>query len=136
MLRSEDDSSASGFAGDLPQLDPEIADQSIQGDLPEADHDDLEEYKAYSALSQQRDRVRYNSGVIPREFKVGDLILKRVLFRGNARTSRDTFSEEFDGPFPVTRVYGYGAYQIRDQFGNHDTVHIDNLQPYPNREQR
>lgn len=36
----------------------------------------------YSAISQQRDRVRYNSGVVPRNFEVGDLVLKKVLHKG------------------------------------------------------
>ncbi|KAF9565620.1 hypothetical protein EC968_004052 [Mortierella alpina] len=32
-----------------------------------------------SDISQSRDRIRYNSGVVLRSFKVGDLILKKVL---------------------------------------------------------
>ncbi|KAF9569142.1 hypothetical protein EC968_002735 [Mortierella alpina] len=76
-----------------------------------------------SATSQQRDRIRYNTEVIPRSFKVGDLVSKTILNKGNAPTSRYKFSEQFDGPDPITRVYNYGAYQIKDHSGSYDTVH-------------
>ncbi|KAF9948133.1 hypothetical protein BGZ72_009915, partial [Mortierella alpina] len=69
----------------------------------QTDLQDLRDKAAHnSAISQQRDRVRYDSGVIRRDFKVGNLILKKVLHKGSAPTSRDKFSEQFDGPFPIT----------------------------------
>ena len=54
--------------------------------------------------------------VNPREFKVGDLVLRKVV--GNKKDPREgKLGPNWEGPYRITSVLGNGAYRLEDSEG-------------------
>ncbi|MCI54242.1 gag-pol polyprotein, partial [Trifolium medium] len=56
--------------------------------------------------TKQRAAHRYNTRVMPRKFKEGDLVLKRPMGRDKA----GKMAENWEGPFRIHKVFEGGAY--------------------------
>ncbi|XP_057452759.1 uncharacterized protein LOC130744604 [Lotus japonicus] len=62
------------------------------------------------ALVKQRSERRYNSRVVPRQMKVGDLVLRR-----KAKGLDDSkLSPNWEGPYRILRELGQGAYHLEE----------------------
>lgn len=58
----------------------------------------------------------YNKRVDPREFKVGDFVLRKVL--GNTKVKSDgKLGPNWEGPYKVVGIAGVGAYRLIDLDG-------------------
>lgn len=55
----------------------------------------------------------YNKKVNPRDFGVGDLVLRKVLGNTKVKTDRK-LGPNWEGPYKVTEVVGVGAYRLAD----------------------
>lgn len=55
----------------------------------------------------------YNKKVNPRDFGVGDLVLRKVLGNTKVKTDRK-LGPNWEGPYKVTEVVGVGAYRLSD----------------------
>jgi len=82
-----------------------------------------------SAQAHTRYAQRYDRSVVPRSFKVDDLVLLRIE-QPTALSQTAKFSQIFEGPYTVFRVLPNGTYVISDGQGARDIVHIDRLKPY------
>ncbi|GMP79563.1 hypothetical protein CsSME_00035051 [Camellia sinensis var. sinensis] len=84
------------------------------------DLDLLEERRERSAIrlgayQQQLARV-YNKKVKPREFKVGELVLRKVV--GNKKDPREgKLGLNWEGPYRIISVASSGAYRLKDTDG-------------------
>ena len=62
---------------------------------------------------QQKLTRRYNRDMRKREFRAGDLVLRKVM-----RNTRDVNAEQlaptWEGPYRVTAIAGVGAYYLED----------------------
>ncbi|OMH80608.1 Gag-Pol polyprotein [Zancudomyces culisetae] len=67
---------------------------------------------------------RYNKGVRPRVFEIGEQVLKATATRNPFTMHRNV------GPFEVIKNLGNGIYEIIDRAGNVDKVHVDRLRKY------
>ena len=90
-------------------------DQALQLSL------DLAEEKRERALvrlaSYQEQLMRtYNKKVDPRQFKVGDFVLRKVLPNTKVRTD-GKLGPNWEGPYKVTGIAGVGAYRLVDLDG-------------------
>nr|KYP57086.1 Retrovirus-related Pol polyprotein from transposon 17.6 [Cajanus cajan] len=61
------------------------------------------------AAAQRRAAFKYNTKVVPRDFVVGDLILKRA----QLTQMRNKLSPKWVGPYKIDDVVGKGAYRLR-----------------------
>lgn len=83
---------------------------------------DLAEEKRERALItlaayQEQLRRSYNKKVQPREFKVGDLVLRKVL--ANTKVSSDgKLGPNWEGPYKIVGIAGIGAYRLADLDGD------------------
>ncbi|KAG0284548.1 hypothetical protein BGZ98_005881 [Dissophora globulifera] len=77
--------------------------------------------------SQAKQRIRYNTLVQPRSFRVDDLVYIAIGSAGAVNSAK--FSETIQGPYVVIGVNGNGTYRIKDSVGNIDRVHIDRMEP-------
>jgi hypothetical protein len=57
---------------------------------------------------KQRASRKYNTKVIPRGFKEGDLVLKRPM----GRDKGGKLAPNWEGPFRIREVFGGGAYKL------------------------
>lgn len=53
----------------------------------------------------------YNNKVVPRAFKVGDLVLRKASI-GARNTERGKLAANWEGPYWVTESTGTGAYKL------------------------
>ena len=84
------------------------------------DLDLLEERKEKAAIQlavyQQQLARAYNKKVNPRDFQVGDLVLRKVV--GNKKDPREgKLGPNWEGPYRITSVLGNGAYRLEDNEG-------------------
>ncbi|XP_031378343.1 uncharacterized protein LOC116193738 [Punica granatum] len=79
---------------------------------------------------QQRMARAFNAKVRHREFKPGDLVLRKVWHI--APDSRGKFAYKYDGPFVVTEVFSKGAIILSDMDGTENAlpVNADALRKY------
>jgi hypothetical protein len=69
------------------------------------------------ASYQEQLMKSYNKNVHPREFGVGDLVLRKVL--GNTKVANEgKLRANWEGPYRVTEIVGIGAYRLADLDGN------------------
>ncbi len=54
----------------------------------------------------------YNKKVHPRDFQVGDLVLREMPKNQQQRTQKGKFEPNWLGPYIITEVFGSGAYQL------------------------
>ena len=75
---------------------------------------------AYTHLKayQQRMCRSYNHKVIPRNFKVGDLVLKENPRNQQDREKKGKFEPNWLGPYVIISAYGSGAYQLTNSEGD------------------
>ena len=68
------------------------------------------------AVYQQQLARAYNKKVNPRDFQVGDLVLRKVV--GNKKDPREgKLGPNWEGPYRITSVLGNGAYRLEDNEG-------------------
>ena len=68
------------------------------------------------AVYQQQLARAYNKKVNPRDFQVGDLVLRKVV--GNKKDPREgKLGPNWEGPYRFTSVLGIGAYRLEDNEG-------------------
>ena len=84
------------------------------------DLDLLEERREKAAIQlavyQQQLARAYNKKVNPRDFQVGDLVLRKVV--GNKKDPREgKLGPNWEGPYRITSVLGNGAYRLEDNEG-------------------
>ena len=72
---------------------------------------DLAHIREYAA--KQRAARRYNSKVVSREMKVGDLVLKKV----TAPAKMGKLAPNWEGPFRVKEKFSTGAYKLEELDG-------------------
>lgn len=60
----------------------------------------------------------YNHKVIPRNFKVGDLVLKENPRNQQDREKKGKFEPNWLGPYVIISVYGSGVYQLTTSEGD------------------
>ncbi|KAK2416527.1 hypothetical protein QL285_038916 [Trifolium repens] len=77
-------------------------------------------------VTKQRAGRRYNTRIIPRKFKEGDLVLKRP--RGKDKGGK--LAANWEGPFRINEVFEGGAYRLETMEG--EILHISNLRFYYN----
>ncbi|XP_074376654.1 uncharacterized protein LOC141718174 [Apium graveolens] len=65
------------------------------------------------AAYQQRTTRHYNSKVIARTFKVGDLVLRRVMPNTKV-VSHGVFGGNWEGPYKINSVLWEGTYHLND----------------------
>ncbi|XP_057443271.1 uncharacterized protein LOC130735212 [Lotus japonicus] len=71
------------------------------------------EVRLREAVVKQRSERRYNTRVVPRSMKVGDLVL-----RTKAKSSTDSkLTPNWEGPYRVLRDLGQGAYHLEELSG-------------------
>ena len=58
----------------------------------------------------------YNRRVQPRDFKIGDLVLRKVVGSQKDPT-KGKLGPNWEGPYKVTSVAGVGAYRLEDMIG-------------------
>ena len=76
------------------------------------------------AAYQQRVAKYYNSRVRSRNFKVGDLVLRKVMI--NTKEARaGSFGPNWEGPYKVTGILYSGTYQLEDMNGK-PLIHLWN----------
>nr|KYP58843.1 Retrotransposable element Tf2 [Cajanus cajan] len=61
------------------------------------------------AAAQRRATFKYNTKVVPRDFVVGDLVLKRA----QLTQMKNKLSPKWVGPYKIDDVVGKGAYRLR-----------------------
>jgi hypothetical protein len=76
-------------------------------------------------VTKQRAARRYNTRVIPRKFKEGDLVLKRPM----GKDKGGKLAANWEGPFRINEVFEGGAYRLETMEGEilHRTWNISNL---------
>ena len=84
------------------------------------DLDLLEERREKAAIQlavyQQKLDRDYNKKVYPRDFQVGDIVLRKVV--GNKKDPREgKLGRNWEGPYKITSVLGNGAYRLEDNEG-------------------
>ncbi|GLJ48089.1 hypothetical protein SUGI_1015320 [Cryptomeria japonica] len=62
--------------------------------------------------------ISYNHKVIPRNFKVGDLVLKENPRNQQDREKKGKFEPNWLGPYIILSVCGSGAYQLTTSEGD------------------
>jgi ribonuclease HI len=79
-------------------------------------------------VSKQRAARRYNTRVIPRRFREGDLVLKRPM----GKDKGGKLAANWEGPFRVNEVFEGGAYRLETMEGEilHRTWNVANLRFY------
>jgi hypothetical protein len=79
-------------------------------------------------VTKQRVGRRYNTRVIPRRFKEGDLVLKRPM----GKHKGGKVAANWEGPFRINEVFEGGAYRLETMEGEvlHRTWNISNLRFY------
>ncbi|MCH80183.1 gag-pol polyprotein [Trifolium medium] len=77
---------------------------------------------------KQRATQKYNTRVIAREFREGDLVLKRLM----GRDKGGKLSPNWEGPFRIQEVFGGGAYRLETLKGEMlpGTWNVTNLRFY------
>jgi hypothetical protein len=82
----------------------------------------------WSAKYQQALRRYHDRNMRPREFNVGDLILRRV----QGRKDRHKLSPPWEGPFIIHEVLRPGTYKIQYEDGRvvTNTWNIEHLRPF------
>uniref|UniRef100_A0A151UFR8 Uncharacterized protein n=1 Tax=Cajanus cajan TaxID=3821 RepID=A0A151UFR8_CAJCA len=77
---------------------------------------DEERLIALQNLVQQKQRIEktYNKKVKARRFRIGDLVLKVILPMDQKSRRLGKWSNNWEGPFTIERVYSKNAYVIRE----------------------
>ena len=65
--------------------------------------------KVKTYATKQLAARRYNTKVIPRSLKLGDLVLRKRM----DRTNENKLSPNWEGPFRISEVLGNGAYHLK-----------------------
>nr|KYP56990.1 Transposon Ty3-I Gag-Pol polyprotein [Cajanus cajan] len=68
-----------------------------------------EKARINQVAAHRRAAFKYNTKVVPRDFVVGDLVLKRA----QATQMRNKLSPKWVGPYKIDDVVGKGAYRLR-----------------------
>ncbi|XP_022155342.1 uncharacterized protein LOC111022476 [Momordica charantia] len=80
----------------------------------------LEEHRETARLrtAEYKNRIarHYNSKVKKRDFKEGDLVLRKIMLNTKDSIS-DAFGPTWEGPYKVTKVVRIGTYALEDQRG-------------------
>ena len=71
----------------------------------------------------------YNKKVRPRDFQLGDLVLRENPKNQQQRIQKGKFEPNWLGPYVITEVFGSGAYQLSTTEGEKlkepiDTLHL------------
>ncbi|XP_070007199.1 uncharacterized protein [Nicotiana sylvestris] len=77
----------------------------------------------HGQLYQQRMARAYNKKVRPQKFKVGQLVLRRIL--PHQAEAKGKFAPNWHGPFVVTRVLSNGALYLTDVDGKYVEMAIN-----------
>ncbi|WJX34365.1 hypothetical protein P8452_22487 [Trifolium repens] len=79
-------------------------------------------------VSKQRAARRYNTKVIPRRFREGDLVLKRPM----GKDKGGKLAANWEGPFRINEAFEGGAYRLETMEGEvlHRTWNVANLRFY------
>lgn len=80
----------------------------------------LEERREYASIVSEAQKLRvagyHNRNVRPRQFKAGDLVLRRAdVGKGSSGTGK--LGPNWEGPYQVIETTTKGAYKIRDMQG-------------------
>ncbi|KAK2428559.1 hypothetical protein QL285_027072 [Trifolium repens] len=79
-------------------------------------------------VSKQRAARRYNTRVITRRFREGDLVLKRPM----GKDKGGKLAANWEGPFRINKAFEGGAYRLETMKGEvlHRTRNVANLRFY------
>ena len=79
-------------------------------------------------VSKQRAARRYNTRVISRRFREGDLVLKRPM----GKDKGGKLAANWEGPFRINEAFEGGAYRLETMEGEmlHRTWNVANLRFY------
>ena len=104
----------------LPTIRSEVFEELNNNQVITRDLDLAEEKREATlirvAAYQQQLSNSYNKKVHPREFKVGDLVLRQVT--GNTQVPGEgKLGPNWEGPYKVTAMTGKGAYRLEDMEG-------------------
>uniref|UniRef100_A0A2N9I089 Reverse transcriptase domain-containing protein n=1 Tax=Fagus sylvatica TaxID=28930 RepID=A0A2N9I089_FAGSY len=70
----------------------------------------------YLAAYQQRLKREHNKNVKPRTFRIGDLVLRKVM-ANTRRPNEGKLGPNWEGPYKVLSQVGHGAYRLEDLNG-------------------
>ncbi|GMP45913.1 hypothetical protein CsSME_00014254 [Camellia sinensis var. sinensis] len=96
-------------------FDPDLNDEAITLELDLAE-ERREKTLVHIASYQQELSRKYNKTVHPRQFKIGDWVLRKVM--GNTMVPGDSkLGPNWEGPYKVVGLVGKGAYHLEDEDG-------------------
>ena len=104
----------------LPTIRSENFDPDLNGEAIALELDLAEERReralVHIASYQQELSRKYNKTVHPRQFKIGDWVLRKVM--GNTLVLEDgKLGPNWEGPYKVVGLAGKGAYHLEDKDG-------------------
>jgi hypothetical protein len=104
----------------LPTIRTEIFQEAQNDEALRLNLDFIEERREAALIrlaAYQRQLAKdYNKRVKPREFTVGDWVLRRVV-KHTAVASHGKLGANWEGPYRVTRIAGHGAYYLETRDG-------------------
>lgn len=93
------------------------------GTLDEHQRDSFDHMKAY----QKRMSFVYNKKVHPREFQVGEVVLRENLKNQENQEHKDKYEPNWLGPYIIAATFGSGTYQLSTLEGEQFTELINIL---------
>jgi hypothetical protein len=90
---------------------------------------DLRDRASFNSSKSQQRQAQYYNATVKRQasYQTNDLVWKIIPNKGSTATSRNKFSEWYEGPYTVVHQNKNGTYVIKDPEGNTDTVHVETL---------
>ncbi|XP_028757287.1 uncharacterized protein LOC114716447 [Neltuma alba] len=74
-----------------------------------------------SRIYKEKCKAIHDSGILRKNFKLGNKVLK---FKARFKFRDRKLKERWDGPYIITKVLGYGAFELKDK--KHGTKHLAN----------
>ncbi|XP_028755654.1 uncharacterized protein LOC114715017 [Neltuma alba] len=74
-----------------------------------------------SRMYKENCRAIHDSSILRKSFKLGDRVLK---FIAQFKFRDEKLKERWDGPYTITKVLGYGAFELKDK--KDGTTHLAN----------
>ncbi|XP_028800458.1 uncharacterized protein LOC114755751 [Neltuma alba] len=74
-----------------------------------------------SRMYKEKYKAIHDSSILRRSFKLGDKVLK---FKARFKFGDRKLKERWNGPYIITKVLGYGAFELKDE--KNGTTHLAN----------
>lgn len=91
-------------------MDLEASGEERKLQMQELDELRTEAYEN-SRLYKEKTKKMHDTGILRKKFHIGDKVLK---FKARYKFKEGTMKTRWDGPFTITKVFPYGAIEIKE----------------------